>query len=84
MEILNIIPIDKWYYKHDNNKRQYIGPYAEDIHNYFNLSDGDTITTQDNDGILYSCLKGLYKKHLNLLNRVEELENKLNKLNINI
>jgi hypothetical protein len=72
IELLHSIPIDRWYYTADESKREYLGPYAEDIHEKFHLSDGKRISTIDNDGILYSCLKGMYIKHLKLEETVRE------------
>jgi hypothetical protein len=78
-ELLDLIPVDRWHYTASETKRQYIGPYAEEIKEYFNLYDVDEkghlgLSTQDFDGILFSCLKGLYAKNKKLSDRIDKLE----------
>ena len=80
IELLHSMPIDRWYYNADESKREYLGPYAEDIHEKFHLSDGNGISTLDNDGVLYSCLKGMYVKHLELQETVQEQQEIINRL----
>ena len=49
--------------------------YVEDIYDNFGLSDGKRLTTMEIDGVLLSCLKGLYIKHRKLEAVVEQLVN---------
>lgn len=72
MEKLHTCDVDMWQIKGCSKNK--IGLYAEDVYEKFGLNTGNTIGTQDNDGILLSALKGLYLKHLKLLERIEKLE----------
>ena len=47
----------------------------------FGLSNGQSLTTQEIDGILLSCLKGLYIKHMRLQKEFDEMKSKFVDLN---
>ena len=73
IEALGKIPVDRWYYTNDKSKRENIGMYVEDVVKEFGLSNGEALTTQEVDGVLLSCLKGMYIKHQKLEGVVNQL-----------
>jgi hypothetical protein len=78
IEHLDSIAIDRWAYKADETATENMGPYAEDILEKFNLGSGKELTTLQMDGVLFSCLKGMYTKHKKLEDLVNQLQTKLN------
>ena len=52
-----------WTYKDDESATENMGPYAEDINEKFNLGSGKELTTLEMDGVLFSCLKGMFSKY---------------------
>ena len=73
LEKLDHIPVERWYYKH-NPELAYTGPYAEDLYQYFETGQSGGIQTIEMDGILMSCLKGLYSKYKKLQQDHDELK----------
>jgi hypothetical protein len=80
IELLDSIPIDRWTYKDDESATENMGPYAEDIKEKFNLGSGKELTTLEMDGVLFSCLKGMFSKYKKLCDVVGKQQQEINKL----
>lgn len=78
---LEQLPVSTWRYKGEPEQIRHLGPVAQDFYQAFGLGDSDThIGTLDAEGVALAAIKGLKLELDRKDARIEELENRLTKL----
>lgn len=71
------LPLSAWTYKHDPDKRRYIGPVAQDFQAAFGLGDNTTINTLDADGVAFAAIQALAEENERLRMELEAIKRHL-------
>lgn len=81
LQKLSFIPITEWNLKSQDSSVRHIGPMAQDFYASFRLGESDRhISTSDADGITLISIQALYQMSLEKDQKIEELQQRIEKL----